>query len=79
MVRAALADGGLRGWASMPVNAYVARAMLDRPDIGLPLLAALTPRYTAEFAIRPFIDAQYETTMAHLRVWTRDPDEHVRR
>lgn len=79
VVRAALADGGLQGWASMPVNAYVARAMLDRPDIGLPLLAALTPRYTAEFAIRPFIDAQYETTMAHLRVWTRDPDEHVRR
>ena len=79
VIRAALADGGLQGWASMPVNAYVAQAMLDRPDIGLPLLAALTSRYTAEFAIRPFIDAQYETAMEHLRAWTGSPDEHVRR
>ncbi len=78
-VRAVLAGGGLQGWASMPVNAYIAREMLDRPDIGLPLLAASTPLFTAEFAIRPFIDAHYETTMEYLRAWSRDPDEHVRR
>ncbi|KAB1946043.1 DNA alkylation repair protein [Brevibacterium linens] len=79
MIRGALDRGGLQDWASMAVNAYIAQTMLDRPDIGLPLLAALTSRYTAEFAIRPFIDAQYETTMGYLRAWTRDPDEHVRR
>lgn len=79
VIRAALANGGLEGWASMPVNAYVASAMLDRPDIALPLLAILTPRYTAEFAIRPFIDAHYDLTMEHLRSWTTHPDEHVRR
>ena len=56
VIRAALANGGLEGWASMPVNAYVASAMINSPDIALPLLAILTPRYTAEFAIRPFID-----------------------
>ncbi|WP_181276023.1 DNA alkylation repair protein [Brevibacterium oceani] len=79
IVRAALDHGGLQGWASMPVNAYIARAMLDRPDVGLPLLAALTSRYTAEFAIRPFIDAHQAATMKYLRTWTRDADEHVRR
>ena len=79
VIRSALADGGLDGWASMPVNAYVASAMLDRPDVALPLLAELTPCFTAEFAIRPFIDAQYEATMAQLREWTSHPDEHVRR
>ncbi|GAA5089798.1 DNA alkylation repair protein [Nocardia iowensis] len=79
LIRAALDNGGLEGWASMPVNAYVASAMLDRPDIALPLLAALTPRYTAEFAIRPFLDAHYHLTMDYLRSWTTDPDEHVRR
>ncbi|SJM71452.1 DNA alkylation repair protein [Gulosibacter sp. 10] len=78
-IRAALDGGGLHGWASMPVDEYVATAMLDRPDLALPLLAALTPRYTAEFAIRPFIETHYEATMAHLRAWTADPDEHVRR
>ncbi|MBW1603359.1 DNA alkylation repair protein [Streptomyces sp. JJ66] len=79
VIRAALDGGGLAGWASMPVNAYVASALLDRPDIALPLLAALTPRYTAEFAIRPFVDAHYGITMDQLRAWTTDPDEHVRR
>ncbi|PCG86946.1 DNA alkylation repair protein [Streptomyces sp. WZ.A104] len=79
VIRAALGSEGLTGWASMPVNTYVASALIERPDIALPLLAALTPRYTAEFAIRPFIDAHYEGTMNQLRAWTTDPDEHVRR
>ncbi|MEU6994535.1 DNA alkylation repair protein [Streptomyces sp. NPDC046465] len=79
LIRAALDGGGLTGWASMPVNAFVASALLDRPDLALPLLAALTSRYTAEFAIRPFVDAHYEHTMKQLRAWTTDPDEHVRR
>lgn len=79
LIRAVLVNGGLRGWASMPVNAYVASALLNRPDIALPLLAALTSRYTAEFAIRPFIVAHYDLTMDHLRSWAGDPDEHVRR
>ena len=79
IIRTALENDGLHGWASMPINAYVASAMLDRPDVALPLLAALTPRYTAEFAIRPFIDAHYEFTMNQLRTWTTHPDEHVRR
>lgn len=79
VIRTALEGEGLQGWASMPVNAYIASSMLNRPAIALPLLSALTSRYTAEFAIRPFIDAHYDLTMDHLRAWTRDPDEHVRR
>lgn len=79
VIRRVLAGGGMQGWASLPVNEYVAVAMLGQPDIGLPLLAALTPRYTAEFAIRHFIEAQYEPTMECLRAWVADPDEHVRR
>lgn len=79
VIRAALDRGALQGWASLPVNEYVADTMLECPDIGLPLLAGLTPRYTAEFAIRHFIEAQYEPTMAYLRAWVDDPDEHVRR
>jgi DNA alkylation repair enzyme len=79
VIRGALEAGGLGGWASLPVNAYVALAMLDRPDLGLPLLAALTPRYTAEFAIRPFIESQYDATMNAFQSWVTHPDEHVRR
>ncbi len=79
VLRGVLGNGGLHGWASMPVNAYVSVSMLDRPDVALPLLAVLTPQYTAEFAIRPFIEAHYNLTMEYLRAWTTDPNEHVRR
>ena len=79
VIRSALDGGGLNGWASMPVNAYVSTTMIDQPEIALPLLALLTSRYTAEFAIRPFIDAHYDLTMDHLKKWTNHPNEHVRR
>lgn len=79
IIRATITRGEVAGWPLMPVNEYVATAMLDRPDLGLPLLAALTPLYTAEFAIRPFIESHYDTTMQQLRAWTTHPDENVRR
>lgn len=78
-VRAAVAAGGLPGWASLTVAEYVTAAMLDRPDLALPLLAVLTRQSSAEFAIRPFIELHLDVTMAQLRVWVDDPDEHVRR
>ena len=78
-IRRSLAAGGLDGWDSMPVNEYVASDMLDVPELGLGLLAELTSRYTAEFAIRPFIIHRYEATMPVLHRWLTSPDEHVRR
>ena len=38
----------------------------------------LTKVFTAEFCIRPFI-VRHPQTMAQLREWAGDPDEHVRR
>jgi hypothetical protein len=61
----------LQGWTTMPVTEYIAAEMLDRPDLAFPLLASLTSRYTAEFAIRPFLEAHYDLTMDQLRSWTR--------
>lgn len=79
VIGAALQADGLHGWASMPVNEYVATALLDAPEVALPLLGALTSRYTAEFAVRPFIETHYDRTMEQLRTWATDPDEHLRR
>ena len=67
------------GWMMLPVGYYVADAGIDEPDIALPLLAALTPRFSSEGPIRPFIERHPVTTYRYLRRWTQDPDEHVRR
>ncbi len=45
----------------------------------MPALRALTLRFTAEFAVRPFLVAEPERTVAQLHAWAADPDERVRR
>ncbi len=39
----------------------------------------LTQCFTAEFAIRPLLEAEPEKTLARLLEWSADPNEHVRR
>ena len=79
VLRRALESETFTGWMVWPCTAYVARAGLDHPGVALPLLAALTPRASGEFAIRPFVERHPELTYEHLRRWAADPDEHVRR
>lgn len=67
------------GWMVYPVNAFIGRAGIDEPHVALPLLARTTGRWTAEFAIRPFIEQHFEVTYTYLRRWVDDPDHHVRR
>src|SRR5688500_15563477 len=52
----ALESPGFTGWMTLPCGQFIARAGIDQPEIALPLLAGLTPRWSMEFAIRPFIE-----------------------
>ena len=75
----ALDSDVLTGWITLACNEYVATRGIDEPDLALPLLARLTPRFSCESAIRPFVERHPEVTFAYLRRWVGDPDEHVRR
>ncbi len=70
---------GLAGWILWPVGEFVARRGLGEPERGLRTLHALTQRFTAEFAIRPFIVQHPALTLGILQRWTQDPSAHVRR
>ncbi len=72
-------DRGLKGWILWPVGEYVARQGLAHPERALRVLHALTQRFTAEFAIRPFLVAHPELVLRTLAEWVRDPSPHVRR
>lgn len=72
-------EDGLAGWIGWPLGEYVARRGLHDPERALACLHALTRRFTAEFAIRPFLLAHPERVFATLARWTGDPDPHVRR
>ncbi|EJC80629.1 DNA alkylation repair enzyme [Rhizobium leguminosarum bv. trifolii WSM2297] len=70
---------GLSGWMLLPVNQFIAARGPDHFDLGLDLLKALTPHFTAEFGIRSFIHRDQERALAIISGWTGDPDQHVRR
>ena len=81
---AAVLWGGLEaptftGWMTLPCGMFVPKRGLAEPEVALPLLAGLTPRWSAEFPIRPFIERHPTLTYDHLHRWTGHDDEHVRR
>jgi len=74
-----LSDAGLAGWVLWPVGEFVARRGLPHPQRALATLAELTQRFSAEFAIRPFIVAHPALSFATLARWVQHPNPHVRR
>ncbi|MEP2716461.1 hypothetical protein [Pseudophaeobacter sp.] len=57
----------------------VARGLASDPELGLELLAELTQRFSMEWAIRPFLNAHPELTLAQMQLWASHPSYHVRR
>ena len=74
-------DGGegIEGWAVMPLTQFVERRGLAEVDYSLTLLREMTKRFTAEFAIRPFLISAQQRTLRQLESWLDDPNHHVRR
>lgn len=70
---------GLAGWIGWPLGEFIARRGLASPARGLQALHALTQRFTAEFAIRPYLVQHFDLTLATLAGWQADPSAHVRR
>lgn len=72
-------DRGLRGWAVMPMADYVAAHGMADFDRSMRVLAAMTRRFSAEFAVRTFILADPARAMGWLMAWARDGSPHLRR
>jgi 3-methyladenine DNA glycosylase AlkC len=69
----------LRGFAAWPVIDLVAETGLGQPARALEVLRRLTGLFTAEFAIRPFLQHHWEVCRPRLERWTEDPEAPVRR
>jgi 3-methyladenine DNA glycosylase AlkC len=72
-------DDSLGGWVLWPVGEFIARRGQSHPELALALLHTLTQRFSAEFAIRPFIVKHPALAFRTLTLWARDPSEDVRR
>lgn len=71
-----------KGWQHYivwPVISYAGAAGLKTPQLALPLLAKLTPLFTAEFAIRPYLEQHFDDCYQQMLRWTGSTDPHLRR
>jgi 3-methyladenine DNA glycosylase AlkC len=66
-------DTGLGGWALWAFGDFVAQRGMANPERSLRALHAITQRFTAEFAIRPFIVHHPELVFRTLNGWLKDP------
>ncbi|MEM7095966.1 MAG: DNA alkylation repair protein [Actinomycetota bacterium] len=71
--------GGMEGFFYLPHVYFVAEHGLDHFEEAMAAQYELTKRFTAEFSIRAYLEAHPEATLARLREWTSDPNEHPRR
>lgn len=67
------------GLRLMAIPAFIERYGLAHPRESLDAMPAVTRVSSCEFAVRPFIVNDPEPTMARLRLWADDGDEHLRR
>jgi len=75
-------DEGAPGLVSFPVwplTRFVALNGLGHPDAAIDALGEMTRRFTAEFALRPYLLQHRDLTLARLAAWARSPDQHLRR
>jgi 3-methyladenine DNA glycosylase AlkC len=74
-------DSGLAGWVVWSLGEFVVRRGMQANDVprALACLHALTQRFSAEFAIRPFIQRHPGPVLETLGVWAGDTSAHVRR
>jgi 3-methyladenine DNA glycosylase AlkC len=70
---------GMAPFFYLPHTCFVAEYGLAHFEASMRAQHALTRRFTAEFSIRPFLEAHPGATLARLAEWAADPSPHVRR
>jgi 3-methyladenine DNA glycosylase AlkC len=72
-------EAGLRDWPLWPVGVWISQRGLHQPARALQALHAMTQRFTAEWALRPFLVHHPEVVYPTLARWAQDPQPTVRR
>lgn len=66
-------------FASWPLIDYVGQYGLEHPELALETLKTITPLFTAEFAIQPFLLKHFDLTHKTMLGWCDDSSDKVRR
>ncbi len=76
-----LTDGDYGDFIYAPYGEYVAKYGLDKKHLteSLAMLSEITRRFSAEYAIRDFINSHEDEVYSRLRDWSQSEHYHVRR
>jgi 3-methyladenine DNA glycosylase AlkC len=66
-------------WAIWPTTAFIEARSLDDPAEAIDALGRITPFSSAEFALRPLLEADPDATLTALEAWVASDDQHLRR
>jgi 3-methyladenine DNA glycosylase AlkC len=69
----------MKSFFYMPHLNYVAMYGLNDPEVSLDALKFMTTKFSAEFAIRPFIEKFPDFVFQQFDEWKKDSNQHVRR
>ncbi|MCL6285925.1 hypothetical protein M3P21_20620 [Ruegeria sp. 2012CJ41-6] len=74
-----LSDDDFGDFIFAPLGEWVVRVGADDPDLSLDVLAELTQRFSMEWAIRPFLNADPGRVLDRMERWCDHDSYHVRR
>lgn len=70
---------GWENYIAWPLMTFAGKAGIKAPEIALPVLGELTSLFTAEFAIRPYINDYFDISYEYMLAWAESDDLHKRR
>ncbi len=79
IILAVLEKDNLKGFDLWPFTEFIQTYGLEHFDESLQALSILTQKFTAEFAVRPFLVQYPEKTYSALQKWAKHPNHHIRR
>lgn len=75
----AMEEGHLKGFELWPFSEFISQFGLSHFDSSLKALYRMTERFTAEFAIRPYLLQNHKRVLKFFTKWAKDKNVHVRR
>ncbi len=75
----AMEKADLRGFELWPFSEYISQFGLDDFDLSMKAMYQLTQRFTAEFAIRPYLIKNHTKVLKYFDKWANDKNAHIRR
>jgi 3-methyladenine DNA glycosylase AlkC len=79
LLMAAMEEGDLKGFELWPFSEFISQKGIDHFDLSMKAMYRLTQRFTAEFAVRPFLLQNHTKVLKYFSKWAVDKNVHVRR